>query len=181
MSVRFSLDKKWLLWYTEVMLIDADTILRLKPCSSWYSEDRIRSLMDRAMTPVEILTRADESWSEVLAWHRLWVICRVNDFDDKTCRLILVRCARRMLSGTSNPVLHNALNVADAYAKGGASVDELNQAEERVWGLEWDNAASACFHATRVNAKVAFENFLCRFANSCVIDDIVSAILEGSK
>lgn len=160
------------------MLIDADTILSWKPCNKDYSSDRIRLLMDRPMTPIEILTRSDGLWSEVLSWHRIWVIGRRGIFDDKTCRLIMSNCSRRLLSSTSNPILHDACNVSRSFAFGKATVGELYEAEQKVWGIKnWTDEASSCWHSTRSNVQVAFEGFFHRC--HCDVADIVDSIMEG--
>jgi len=63
--------------------------------------------------------------TQVSVVNRLWVVYRL--LDDKTLRLFAVACARRALTSVVNPDIRSteACNIAEKYANGEATKDEL--------------------------------------------------------
>ena len=79
----------------------------------------------------------------VAATEKLWVACRV--LDDKVLRLFAVDCARRALSRIDKPDARSlaAVNVAEAFAHGNATTEELKTAAAAAYAAYAASAASA--------------------------------------
>jgi len=76
---------------------------------------------------------------------RLWVVCHDSWIDDHTLRLFAVWCARQALALIKNPDPRSvaACDVAERYANGEATKDELTAARDAAWDAAWDAASAA--------------------------------------
>ena len=72
---------------------------------------------------------------QVPAEDRLWLVCHDGWIDNKTLRLFAVWCARQALALVSHPDPRsiNAVNVAERYANGEATKNELAAARAAAW------------------------------------------------
>jgi len=78
---------------------------------------------------------------------KLWVICRTEILSDKIMRLFAVWCARQVQHLMKDPRSLNALDVAEKFANGNATKDELAAAWDAAWGAAWDAARDAAWGA----------------------------------
>ncbi len=81
-----------------------------------------------------------------------WLLCRNNFLSDKDLRLFAVWCAREALKLIANPDVRSveACNVAERYANGEATQEELSAAGAAAWAAAgaardaaWDAARAA--------------------------------------
>ena len=79
----------------------------------------------------------------------IWLLCREQFMSDKDMRLFAVWCAREALKLVDNPDRRsvNACDVAERFANGEATSDELDAA--------WDAASAAARYAARDVASAA--------------------------
>ena len=77
---------------------------------------------------------------------------------NKTLRLFAVACARECLTSDADPRSVNAVNVAERYALGKATADELEAA--------WSAAASAASNAAYAASSAAYAAYAARNAAS---------------
>lgn len=87
--------------------------------------------------------------STVPAKDIVWVLCRNEFLTDKDLRLFAVWCAREALKLDANPDERsiNACNIAERYANGEATSEELAAAGAAAWEAAW--AASRAARAAR--------------------------------
>jgi hypothetical protein len=85
---------------------------------------------------------------------RLWVVLRAGWIDDRRLRLFAVWCARQALALIANPDPRSvaACDVAERYANGQATDDELSAAWAAAWAAAWDAAWDAARAAARAAA-----------------------------
>lgn len=88
---------------------------------------------------------------------RLWVVCHEGWIDDRIMRLFAVWCARRALSLVDNPDPNSvaACDVAERYANGEATRDDLTAARTAARTFTWSDAGTAAWDATWSVAGVA--------------------------
>ena len=79
----------------------------------------------------------------------IWVICRNDFMTNKDLRLFAVWCAREALKLFENPDHRsiNACDVAERYANGEATREELDAARDAAWAAAWDAARDAAWDA----------------------------------
>jgi hypothetical protein len=82
---------------------------------------------------------------------RLWVVCRENLIDAKTLRLFAVWCARQVEHLMIDERSKKALEVAERFANGEATSEELAAA----WAAAWAAAGDAAWAATGAAAGAA--------------------------
>ena len=87
---------------------------------------------------------------------RLWVVCHDGVIDDRTFRLFAVLCARQALALIDNPDPRSiaACDVAERFANGQATNDELDAAWDAAWDA-WAAARAAALAAARYAARAA--------------------------
>lgn len=87
---------------------------------------------------------------------RLWVVIRNECIDARTLRLFAVWCARQALAliGDPDPRSVAALDTAERFANGEATVDELDAAGAAAGAAAWD-ARAAARDAARAAARDA--------------------------
>jgi hypothetical protein len=125
-----------------------DDIRQLEPCydpAKYLPEDWTGTALD-------ILQVID-----CLPQDRLWVVCHEGWIDDRTLRLFAVWCARQALSLIDNPDPRSvaACNVAERYANGRASNEELAAARDAAWGATNGAARGAVLAAASKAASNA--------------------------
>jgi hypothetical protein len=87
----------------------------------------------------------------------IWLICRPEFMSDCDCRLFAVWCAREALKLTESPDERsvNACNVAEKFANGQATSEELDAARAAAWDAAWAAARDAARAAARDAARDA--------------------------
>jgi hypothetical protein len=80
---------------------------------------------------------------------RLWVVLREEFIDARTLRLFAVWCAREALKLVKNPDTRSveACNVAERYANGEATDEELSAARDAAWAAWAASDARAAWAA----------------------------------
>ena len=83
----------------------------------------------------------------------IWLLCRPEFMTDRDMRLFAVWCAREALKLVDNPDRRsvNACDVAERFANGEATSDELDAA----WSAAWSAASDAASAAARDVASAA--------------------------
>jgi hypothetical protein len=71
---------------------------------------------------------------------KVWAFTRNGIVDDKTLRLFAVGCARKVQHLMKDQRSIDALDVAERYANGNATEDELSAAGLAAWAAAWDAA-----------------------------------------
>ena len=96
--------------------------------------------------------------------HKTWAFTRKGIMDDKTLRLFAVRCGRQVQHLMEDERSINALDVAERYANGLATREELAKAREAAWEAReaageaaWEAAweAAGAARAARAAVKAA--------------------------
>ena len=127
----------------------------------------------------------------------LWLICRNEFMTDKDLRLFAVWCAREALKLQDNPDQRsiNACDIAERYANGAATNEELESAEsaaqsaawsaqsaarsaaESAWSAVWSAVWSAAWSAqsaSRSAAESASRSAVRSAAESAQIDQLIT-------
>ena len=88
---------------------------------------------------------------------RLWVVLRNDFLSDRDLRLFAVWCARQALAipGNESEVCSNTCYVAEMYANGEATEEELASARNAAWSAAWDAARDAAWSAAWSSARSA--------------------------
>jgi hypothetical protein len=84
----------------------------------------------------------------------LWAL-RCVEGHDREMRLYAVWCARQVQHLMTDPCSLAALDVAERYANGEATEEELGAAADAAWDAEWDAARDAAWAAARDAARAA--------------------------
>jgi hypothetical protein len=71
---------------------------------------------------------------------KVWAFTRDGIVNDKTLRLFAVGCARKVQHLMKDQRSIDAINVAERYANGNATEDELSAAGLAAWAAAWDAA-----------------------------------------
>jgi len=119
-----------------------DEIMLCKPC---YNRKKVENLWDGK----DSLSFVDVSELDVLESDKIWA--GVNCYmDDKQRRLFAVRCARQALALVTNPHYDSvtACDVAERFANGEATLDELSAARDAAMSA-WSAAESAARPSAR--------------------------------
>ena len=87
----------------------------------------------------------------------IWMLCRKEFMSDRDCRLFAVWCARAALKLIDTPDCRSveACNVAERYANGEATEDELTAAGAAAWDAAGAAAGAAAWDAARAAAWAA--------------------------
>ena len=80
---------------------------------------------------------------EIPAKDKVWAFTREGIVGDKTLRLFAVGCARKVQHLMKDQRSIDALDVAERYANGNATKDELAAARAAAWEAAWDAAQAA--------------------------------------
>ena len=84
----------------------------------------------------------------------LWCL-RAVEGHDKEIRLYVVWCARQVLHLMTEPRSLAALDVAEAYAHGNATAEEMAEARAAAWAAAGDTAEAAAWAEARAAAWAA--------------------------
>ena len=146
--------------------ITAETVIGWKAC---YGSAKIKALYDRPHSVIDVLTRDDGLWLEVSVSDRFWTVLRTGVIDDCTLRLFAVWCAREALKLVPNPDPRSveSCNVAERYANGHATIEELRFAMSAAYAADAARAADAADAA--------------RAARAAQRDQLVAMLKEASK
>ena len=101
-------------------------------------------------TPIDITTIIDSNGLDDALW-----CLRAVDGHAREMRLYAVWCARQVQSLVEDPRSEAALDVAERYANGAASNDELAAAREAAWDAARDAACEAAWAAARAAREAA--------------------------
>jgi len=132
--------------------ISNSIIRQFKPC---YDPNEITDSEEEILSVKEWILKYEsrvKSKADIL-----WLICRDDFMTDKDLRLFAVWCARESLKLVKNPDHRsaNACDVAERFANGDATVDELGSAESAAWSAAWSAAESAAWSAALSAAESA--------------------------
>jgi hypothetical protein len=131
---------------------------KLEKCSSGYHSckpEQILRWLNAEMYAVEYKTPPEEDDDKVWGT-QIRFIRKVDTFNDRTLRLFAVWCAREALKLTGNPDPRsvNACDVAERFANGEATQEELAAAWDAA-GAAWDAAGDAARDAAGDAARDA--------------------------
>ena len=101
-------------------------------------------------TIVDLLRRED-----IPAEDRIWAATREGILDDKTLRLFACKCVRRVWHLLTDDRSRKAVEVAERYAIGEATDDELTSASSAAWFAARDAALAAARAAALDAARAA--------------------------
>ena len=123
-------------------------IRKLAPC---YDPARYAP-EDWRGTALDVLKAA-----QIPAQDRIWVVCHEGWIDDRTLRLFAVWCAREVLKLVENPDPRsiNACDVAERFANGEATKEELAAAKAAAKAAARDSACAAVWNAAWSIASAA--------------------------
>ena len=87
----------------------------------------------------------------------LWLICRNDFMSDRDLRLFAVWCARESFKLQSNidPRSINAVNIAEQFANGSSTAEDLESAESAARSAAWSAAESAAESSAESAARLA--------------------------
>lgn len=116
----------------------------------------------------------DHAWEVLKPEWLIWVATREGVLDDRTLRLFAVWCARRVQHLMTDPRSVTALDVAERFANGAATEDELRAAyaaaRDAAAGAAadaaWDAAGAAAWDAARDAARDAAARAAARAARA---------------
>jgi hypothetical protein len=80
---------------------------------------------------------------------KVWAFTREGIVNDKILRLFAVGCARKVQHLMKDQRSIDALDVAERYANGNATKDEVAAARKAAWYAEWDATGAAAVAAAR--------------------------------
>ena len=103
-------------------------------------------------TILDLMQRPD-----IPAEDKVWAFTREGIADDKTLRLFAVGCARRVQHLMKDNRSIDALDVAERYANGNATKDELAAARYAAWLVAWGEASTLAWNAAWNAASDAVE------------------------
>jgi len=128
----------------------------IKMCQRGYHackrEDVLEWLNDE-MYEVEFKGDVIEGDDKVVG-HQMRFVRKIDGWNDRTARLFAVWCAREALKLIDEPDPRSieACNVAERYANGEATDEELAAAWAAAWDAAWAAAWGAAIHAARAAA-----------------------------
>jgi len=129
---------------------DIETVRSWDPC--YEPERHLKS--GEQYTVLSILDRKDIPLED-----RLWVVLRGELLSDKLMRLFAVWCARQVQHLMQDYRSLRALEVAEQYANGCATIEELAAARvaarDAAWAAAWDAAWAAAWAAAWDAARAA--------------------------
>jgi len=129
--------------------------LQGKPFSA-EDEERESYIRFRHDDPIPMLSILESNGLD----DALWALCCVPDVD-RDARLFGVWCARQVQHLMTDPCSLDALDVAERYADGAATMDELSAAWDAAWAAAWDAARAAAWDAARAAAWDAARDAAC--------------------
>lgn len=119
-------------------VFDVKTINSWEPCyppTKYLPEDWSGTVLD-------ILDHKEIPFND-----KLWVICRTDLVSEKLMRLFAVWCARQVQHLMADKRSLDALDIAEQFANGVATLEQLNAASAAAWAAAWDTARDAAWAA----------------------------------
>ncbi len=94
-------------------------------------------------------TTMDDLWlrSDLKPEWRIWIGTQPGVLDDKTLRLFACWCVRQVWDLLTDPRSRNTVEVAERFADGQATADELAAASDAAWAAAWAAAMAAAWAA----------------------------------
>jgi len=131
----------------------------LIPCENGYHLCRksdVLEWIDAEIYEAEYRGKIIESDSKVVV-RQVRLLRKIETWNDRTARLFAVWCAREAIKLIDNPDPRsvNAIDVAERYANGQATDEELDAAWIAAWAAAWAAARAAARAATRDAAWAA--------------------------
>jgi hypothetical protein len=109
-----------------------------------YTRERLAELYDWPHTPLEVLTRKDGAWANVLAQDRIWTV--LHSITHKQQVLFAVFCARQCPFYESVPIAMRAIIAAEGWLNGLYSADHCRRVSDEAFcsspGTEFANTAA---------------------------------------
>ena len=132
--------------------ITYEDVMKIDPC---YDPKEIGASEDESMTIPEFIRKYRDKVKD--KEDMIWVVCRSDYMTDKDMRLFAIWCAREALKliDTPDPRSTEACNVAERFAKGDATEDELAAARAAAWDAAWAAARAAAWDAAWAAARDA--------------------------
>jgi hypothetical protein len=141
--------------------VTVETVLSWKPCSRYNKAKLVKLLGKRKAFTLRAVLDAPISQDDVL-----WAVLREKAWlTDAELRLFACDCASRALKRTakatgkpSDPRSLEAVKVARRFARGRATIQELNAARDAAWAARaaaWDEAWDAAWAAAGAAAWAA--------------------------
>ena len=131
-----------------MLSVTVDTILSWNPC--WLNEPDGEARVRAALAPLgDEITALGVLGLDISAEDRLWVVLREELIPARTLRLFACDCARRALERERSagrepdPRSWTAVEVAERYARGEATEDDLAAARAAARAAAWDAAWTA--------------------------------------
>jgi hypothetical protein len=102
----------------------------------------------------------DALWArdDVRPGWRVWIATRYGVLDDRTLRLFACFCARQMWHLLTDERSRQAVLVAERFAEGRATREELDAARDAAMDATWAAAGAAAWNAARNAAWAAARN-----------------------
>jgi hypothetical protein len=156
--------------------VTLETLRSFNPCYDpieWFPEDW-------SGTALDIVSDDRIPWED-----RLWAVMR-NDFvSDKLMRLFAVWCARQVQHLMTDERSIRALDVAERFANGEASIEELAAARDDARDAAWDAARDAAWDAALAAARAAARDAAWDAARAAALaaqkSQLVLMLLEGKE
>ena len=125
------------------------TLELLKSFDPCYNPEKIGFTKKLKLTPLEAIEQFSdkvENKDDIM-----WILCRKEFMSERDMRLFAVWCAREALKLDDNPDERsiNACNVAEKFANGNATKEEMAAARDAAWATTWDAARDATRAAAR--------------------------------
>ena len=131
-----------------MLSVTISQVMAWRPC---YSRESILKLFAGRVSVTALDGLAQDN---VTVADRIWFALHVELIDERTLRLFAVWCARQALALSDNPDPRSvaACDVAERYANGLATGEELAAAGDAAWDAAWAAARDAAWDAARAAA-----------------------------
>ncbi len=96
-----------------------------------------------------------DAWNKLPPEWMVWVATRRGVLTDKELRLFALYCARSIEHLLLDQRSKDAIDVAERFAHGNATDEELAAAMEAAWAAAWDAAMEAAWAAARDASRAA--------------------------
>ena len=113
----------------------------LRAANACYSDKQIEQLVPKAgLSAIEVAAKTDVPIAD-----RIWCLTKAAGMSEKDQRLFACRCARRALSRVAKPDQRSlrAVEVAERYAEGTATKEELAAARRDAYAVSYSAAYAA--------------------------------------
>jgi hypothetical protein len=142
-----------------------------KPCVQGWS--KLLTYLGKTIAddnPLEIATIVESNGLDDALW-----CLRAVEGEDRKIRLFAVWCARRVQHLMTDPRSLKALDVAEAYANGTATLEELKEVWDEACGAARDAAWTACAAEDAAYAARNTAGCAAGYAAWCVASDAAMA------